>query len=51
MGLLIMGKMLLVGFMMLVMGVPFVHYLKLDRAYDATKDQPEEARIRFWYDR
>jgi hypothetical protein len=49
MGLLIMGKMMLVGFMMVVMGVPMLHYLKRDRAYEATEGQPEEVRLKVWY--
>lgn len=48
---LIIGIPLLVLFMGVVMGVPFVYYLKRDFAYDATEGQPESVRIRAWYDR
>jgi hypothetical protein len=50
MGLLIMGKLMLVGFMALVMGTPLFYYVKRDRAYDATEGQPEEIRIKTWYE-
>lgn len=51
MGLLIMGKIMLVGFMMMVMGVPMRYYFKRDRAYEATEGQPEEVRLNTWYGR
>jgi hypothetical protein len=47
----VLGMPLLVGFMMLVMGVPFFYYLKRDRVYELTRGQPEEVRIKAWYDR
>lgn len=45
----VIGIPLLVGFMMLVMGAPFFYHLKRDRAYEATKGQPEEIRLKIWY--
>ena len=45
----VMGIPLLVLFMVLVMGVPFVYYLKCDRAYEATRGQPESVRLNAWY--
>lgn len=44
------GMPFLVLFMALVMGVPFVYYLKRDMAYDRVKDQPEHIRLKTWYD-
>jgi hypothetical protein len=43
------GVPLLVLFMALVMGVPFVYYLKRDYAYEATRGQPDSVRIKAWY--
>jgi len=45
-----LGMPLLVLFMGLVMGIPFVYYLKRDLAYDAAEDQPESVRIKVWYE-
>lgn len=44
-----LGMPILVGFMGLVMGVPFVYYFKHDMKYEATKGQPENVRIQTWY--
>jgi hypothetical protein len=44
------GMSMLVLFMAMVMGVPFVHYLKRDIAYEATAGQPKEARLKVWYE-
>ena len=46
----IIGMPLLVLFMAVVMGTPFIYYLKRDRAYDVIKGQPEAARLKVWYD-
>lgn len=45
----VLGMPLLVGFMGLVMGVPFVYYFKRDGKYDATKGQPDNIRLQAWY--
>lgn len=45
----VIGIPLLVLFMLLVMGVPFVYYLKRDQAYEATRGQPESVRLKAWY--
>ncbi len=51
MGLLIMGKLMLIGFMMMVMSMPFFYYLKRDRAYETAKEQSEKVRLNIWYNR
>ena len=45
----IIGIPLLVFFMLMVMGIPFVHCLKLDRAYEATHGQADDVRLKVWY--
>ena len=47
----VLGIPLLVGFMGVVMGVPFVYYLKRDLAYEATNGQSESVRLDAWYGR
>lgn len=39
----------LVLFMILVMGIPFLYYLKRDRASDVAKDRPEEIQAHAWH--
>ncbi len=45
----VIGIPLLVLFMGVVMGVPFVYYLKRDGKYEATKGQPDSVRLQAWY--
>lgn len=45
----ILGIPTLVLAIAVVIGVPFVHYRRLDRRFDATERQPTEERIRAWY--
>lgn len=45
----VIGVPLLVLFMMSVMGIPFVYYLKRDSAYETMQGQPEAVRLRTWY--
>jgi hypothetical protein len=47
----IIGIGLLVLLMLSVMGGLLSHCLKIDRAYEATKGQPEAVRIKAWYKR
>ena len=46
----ILGVPALVLTMAIVIGVPFVHYRRLDRQFEATHGQPTENRIRAWYE-
>jgi len=43
------GMPLWVGFIVVVMGLPLLHYLKRDEKYNATKGQPESIRLNAWY--
>lgn len=43
------GVSLLLLCMLLVMGIPFVYYLKRDLAYNSTKDQPDDVQLKVWY--
>ncbi len=45
------GMPLLVLFMGLVMGLPFIYHLRCDRKYLATRGQPDAARLAAWYAR
>ncbi len=47
MAMLICGKLLLVTFMIVVMGVPLVHYMKRDARWDHGKERTPEN----WYKR
>lgn len=47
MAILIFGKLLLVTFMLIVMGVPLVRYIKRDAEWDASGDRTPEN----WYKR